>query len=630
MRIILLLGISFFFFTPTFGQVVFQSLTTLPLYPEAGKELSFTYNPKGIGLENVPKIDCIVYFKDDKEIRAEDITLQKEQAVYKGKITIPRDVKAVLLSFQDSYTGKHDEMERESFPIKIYDKKRQIPEEGYAGLAELYSEWTRMNGKNRDNELVVSWFEEEFEKYSKSKRKYIDAYLGALKSIGIEKSKILIIKELAEFERLENLQENELILLHSWYEVLNAGQKKTQYANLLYAQYPKGKFAMNERYFRFIQEPDNQRKIRLYEDFKKDFPQSENLKSMQLNLAYSAAKDGNWEEFESMTHQMKLKDKASLYNSIALECAETETYLDKARELARQIIEYSKNLMLQPTEKKPSYLSDNQWKKQNNYLYATYADTYGQVLSKMGNNEVALSYLKEASEIFVDDAEVNEHYANVLVKSNTTVANQKAVLEKLVREGRASGKVKEILMAVYEKGSNRDLPFDAYLTQLEQPLREKMKEKLGKKLVTEPLPTLDWVDLEGKKINLTDFKGKIVVINFWATWCESCIATFPALQKIIAQYSKEEVVFLFVNTWESAENKQKAVIEFLKENKYPFQVLIDKNDSVIDDFKVNNIFSKIVIDKSGMVRLKNTNLSSDSEAIANELHLMIDVIRKGK
>ena len=63
------------------------------------------------------------------------------------------------------------------------------------------------------------------------------------------------------------------------------------------------------------------------------------------------------------------------------------------------------------------------------------------------------------------------------------------------------------------------------------------------------LSTYQWqlVDATGKRVSLEDYKGKIIIINFWATWCPPCIAEMPSMQKLYADYQLK-IVFLFVTT----------------------------------------------------------------------------------
>ncbi|WP_298760100.1 TlpA disulfide reductase family protein [uncultured Psychroserpens sp.] len=118
------------------------------------------------------------------------------------------------------------------------------------------------------------------------------------------------------------------------------------------------------------------------------------------------------------------------------------------------------------------------------------------------------------------------------------------------------------------------------------------------------LSSYDWT-LKNMSNNTYDFKsakGKVIVINFWATWCPPCIAEMPSLEKLYQHYkSNDDVVFLFV----SNEDKEK-LYEFTIHNNYSFEVYQsltkypkDFNVSSIPRTFIINRKGEIVIDKSG-------------------------------
>ena len=107
---------------------------------------------------------------------------------------------------------------------------------------------------------------------------------------------------------------------------------------------------------------------------------------------------------------------------------------------------------------------------------------------------------------------------------------------------------------------------------------------------------------EGKTVTLSSLANKVVIIDFWATWCVPCRASFPAMQEIVSKYRDDSsVAFLFIDTWENKpENEMvKAAIAFIKTNQYSFNVLIDTHNKAILDYKVEGIPAKFIIDKKG-------------------------------
>lgn len=119
----------------------------------------------------------------------------------------------------------------------------------------------------------------------------------------------------------------------------------------------------------------------------------------------------------------------------------------------------------------------------------------------------------------------------------------------------------------------------------------------------------DWklMDKDGSILNFEDTKGKVVLVNFWATWCPPCIAEMPSLQKLHNDY-KDKIVFVLISD-ESPER----VNSFLQKNNYDFNVYRQVSNS--DFFNVTGIPRTYLIDKKGRVVIDKTgaaNWNSDS------------------
>jgi len=95
----------------------------------------------------------------------------------------------------------------------------------------------------------------------------------------------------------------------------------------------------------------------------------------------------------------------------------------------------------------------------------------------------------------------------------------------------------------------------------------------------------------------------MVVLDFWATWCAPCRASFPAMQNLVNEFKGKEVEFFFVDTFQEgapAEIK-KEVAAFIKKNPCTFNVLLDYKKETSTKYKIEFIPSKIVVDKNGNI-----------------------------
>ena len=104
-------------------------------------------------------------------------------------------------------------------------------------------------------------------------------------------------------------------------------------------------------------------------------------------------------------------------------------------------------------------------------------------------------------------------------------------------------------------------------------------------------------DLEGKPISLSDYKGKVVFIDFWATWCPPCRASIPAVEKLYEQYKdNEDFAVLGINLQEDKDT----IVKFMKKQKMNYPILLS-DKKVIANYRITSIPRFFIIDRDGEI-----------------------------
>jgi cytochrome c biogenesis protein CcmG/thiol:disulfide interchange protein DsbE len=116
-------------------------------------------------------------------------------------------------------------------------------------------------------------------------------------------------------------------------------------------------------------------------------------------------------------------------------------------------------------------------------------------------------------------------------------------------------------------------------------------------------------DIDGKEITLSDYKGKVVVLEFWATWCPPCRASVPGLIKLNETYKDKGLVVLAVSMDEGGWDEVKS---FMKKNKINYSVLKGTEDVAVQ-YQVRSIPMVIVLNKEGRISKQYIGFGNDNE-----------------
>lgn len=113
--------------------------------------------------------------------------------------------------------------------------------------------------------------------------------------------------------------------------------------------------------------------------------------------------------------------------------------------------------------------------------------------------------------------------------------------------------------------------------------------------VGELAPNFTLMNLEGEEVSLEDFRGKMVLINFWATWCGYCDKEMPDIQKLSEE--NDDLVVLAVNVME----KKEIVEKYIEEGGYDFEVVLDEKGDITKTYLAHYLPTSYFVDKDGIL-----------------------------
>ncbi len=126
------------------------------------------------------------------------------------------------------------------------------------------------------------------------------------------------------------------------------------------------------------------------------------------------------------------------------------------------------------------------------------------------------------------------------------------------------------------------------------------KKTMKTAAVDKPAPDFSLVDLQGKTWTLSDLKGQVVFVNFWATWCPPCIHEMPSMQSLYTALPKDRFKMLAIL------NKDDPAIakEFAEKFNITFPILDDRKDLVGSRYGLTGVPETFIIDRQGIIREK--------------------------
>lgn len=609
-----------------------QNPSFSPAAPKPGDLVRMEIDLSNSKLRTASAIDLVVLeYANGKAVITEAAAIRSGDKLV-GYFTLKADALAAVVSMLEG-DDNWDNNGGEGYFVPLHNTDGKPNMESKIAAAILYRDYGGIMSLNRTPGVAFDLINQAIEAQPDLKRKHFGTYVSVL--MAVKKGAAGKPEALALLEQVEadpKATDEELFAIARFYERNGEAARAKTLQDKIRAQFPKGELVRQEKRRAIQNEPDLAKAEEMLAQFATQFPaESDNdkqaLNSLRANLASKIADSGDWPKFRTLAMQLPEAERFSAYNNLAWELSEKGENLEEARILAANATDWARKEIESPSATKPVYRTLKQWTEGRKNTFAMYGDTYAHVLSKSGDVRGAATVQAEVVEMTSGKSiEMNERFTQYLEASASPDLRYR--LEGFILSGHATSKMKEQFKKRFVSEDKSEAGALAYLGRLEAIAKAQRQKELMNKMVNEPAVPFNLLNLEGKPVSLESLRGKVVVVDFWATWCGPCKASFPGMQLAVNQYKNDEnVAFVFIDSWERAADKTKNAADFIASKGYTFNVLMDSEDKVIAAYGVSGIPTKFILDRNGHIRFKTVGFEGSDEGLAEELSLMIEVAR---
>lgn len=648
------LVLAFYVFTSQVtGQETKLRLTGMPEVPVVGSTLNMTYDSKGGPLENIKEINGCVYVFNNYNWEIQDVKINRKGAVWNVEYKIPAGGAFMAFKFYGNTDNGivTDSGQDTGFLLTAFTEAKAKA----AGADLAWGTFrnkdfnTQFGGYFKDftvtGDATEYWLKKEVTDHPADFPKFVDSYIKVLKVQKPEKFDELGHRFLGDFIKKMNGQPEEVFIkVQKLYMYdLKDKVKGDSLDAVIQKQFPKGAYMRLKAFQKIAPVADPAERNKAVVQFLADFPRNASVPESQNYLYDNLAKMQFGYYFETKDYKSilaliptfnfaNLNDAyhQNISKALYLKVIDPAVIETMAVPIIKLMQEKVNDLSyMQGVYWSPNQATENAKNQLNNQLVIQIRmydmlKKYNEVLQTVDLLPFQKRYEKSS---------INDIHVRALEALNKPITE---VLKNAARANTLSEALTVKLKEAFLKEGKKETDFPAYLEQLKK--ENNSEEKI---VFMNPVtaPAIKVQSADGKAKQLALDSGKIIVIDFWATWCGPCKKAFPAMQQLVTNFKDDkDVEFYFISTQENKEGYKKEALAYLKEKGLKLDTYFDlvkkgggtNNESFSKYaaiFKSSGIPRKAVI-KNGQIRFTSEGYSGNPGQLIDELTNVINALKK--